>query len=261
MSIQVNICKCVLSSVVFILAVSCSVKEDRSGCPCMLMLDFSNVDKSLHVSEVCVTSESGFIYQAAVPSSEYDKLHIFKIPSVNVFLNVFSGIEGNFNPERGVTVSEGMDFPPLYLYSYEFDPETEVLTLPVFMHKEYCGITLFVKADGPFSYSLSVEGDVCGVGLSGEMIDGPFRFSPVRISDGKYHMRVPRQKSPSLVLKIYEDDSVLRTFAIGEYIVESGYDWQAENLADVEVEIDYSRTEVVFSVDDWEKTITFDVEI
>ena len=53
----------------------------------------------------------------------------------------------------------------------------------------------------------------------------------------------------------------MRTFSIGEYIIESGYDWTAESLEDVNVEIDYAKTEVSFTVNDWEKTVHFDVEI
>lgn len=56
-------------------------------------------------------------------------------------------------------------------------------------------------------------------------------------------------------------NDVLRTFSIGEYIIESGYDWTAESLEDVNVEIDYAKTEVSFTVNDWEKTVHFDVEI
>lgn len=54
---------------------------------------------------------------------------------------------------------------------------------------------------------------------------------------------------------------MLREFALGEYIIESGYDWSAPDLADIEIEVDYSKTDVVFKVEDWEKTVSFDVII
>ena len=72
---------------------------------------------------------------------------------------------------------------------------------------------------------------------------------------------VPRQMDDSMMLEIRDDPDVLRSFAVGEFIAESGYDWSRPDLEDIEMEIDYSRTGVTFNVSDWKRTISFDVVI
>lgn len=58
-----------------------------------------------------------------------------------------------------------------------------------------------------------------------------------------------------------EDDSVIRQFALGHLIIDSGYDWTAPDLQDIEVDIDYSKSDIIFSVDGWDKEMSFDVTI
>ena len=74
-------------------------------------------------------------------------------------------------------------------------------------------------------------------------------------------VRIPRQSDASLILSITENEDVLREFALGEYIIKSGYDWTAEDLEDVEVVVDYTKVDVTFRVNDWQDTVSFDVII
>jgi hypothetical protein len=55
--------------------------------------------------------------------------------------------------------------------------------------------------------------------------------------------------------------SVLKTFALGEYIHASGYDWSAADLEDITVGIDYTRTKLIISVLGWDDVYEFDVVI
>ena len=74
-------------------------------------------------------------------------------------------------------------------------------------------------------------------------------------------MRGPRQKDNSLRLEGIEDGNLLRVFALGEIIAASGYDWTTENLRDVTVEIDYSKTDVIFTIEGWKQEFSFVVTI
>ena len=74
-------------------------------------------------------------------------------------------------------------------------------------------------------------------------------------------VRVPRQEDASLALKIQDVDGYEKTFALGEYIAESGFDWNRPDLQDVLVQIDYARTQVIFTINDWRKVIDFDMII
>lgn len=242
---------------------ACSVRENRSECPCFLIVDFSETEVSeTGNAEVNATGREGFLYEAEIPASQYGERHVIAVPRTGVFLNVSYGSESCFSPEKGFAVAAGRNFPPLYLYSSYLDTNAETVEAKVKIHKEHCRINIRMKAvSGPYPFSILVEGDICGAGIDGLPLPGPFSYAPAMDDDGACSVIVPRQTSSSLTLKIIDENNVLRVFSIGEYIIESGYDWTAESLEDVEVEIDYAKTEVSFSVNDWEKTVHFDVEI
>ena len=48
---------------------------------------------------------------------------------------------------------------------------------------------------------------------------------------------------------------------MGEYIIESGYDWGTDSLEDVDIKIDYAKADVTLVINDWEATFDINVEI
>lgn len=62
-------------------------------------------------------------------------------------------------------------------------------------------------------------------------------------------------------LSIIDGLDVIREFAIGEYIAESGYDWQDEDLRDVDMELDFSKTSISLKIDKWSKIVPIDIII
>ena len=260
--------KKIIGIVLLLLAViwfftSCSIKEDRSACPCMLMLDLKDISiVNMDSVDINIEDQAGFEFSSTVSASLYRKLYAVHVPRSGVFLDVSYGSEGCFSTEKGFIIAAGRNFPPLYLHSSYLDTDVETVTARVLMHKEHCNINIKMKAAAEsYPFSVLVKGDNCGVGIDGTPVSGPFSFSPEIGDDGSCLVRVPRQTSSSLILEIADETGVLRSFSIGEYIIESGYDWTAESLEDVDIVIDYAKTEISFSVNGWEKTIYFDVEI
>lgn len=244
------------------LAIGCSIKEDRSDCPCMLDIDFSGIDAQKHSSAlVAVEASGGFAYTELVGGDRYGEQYRISVPRSGVYVNISSGGERHYSTGGGFSVIQGEDFPPLYLQSVFCSTDKEQMGIKARLYKSYCRIGLHLKADAPYPYSISVKGNFSGYNADGRVKRGDFRFSPAPDEDGKCSVSVPRQEDSSLRLIIEEDGNVLREFAIGEYIIESGYDWSAPDLEDVEIEIDYSKTDVVFTVNDWEKTVSFEVII
>jgi hypothetical protein len=58
-------------------------------------------------------------------------------------------------------------------------------------------------------------------------------------------------------LEVYRSGELLRSFPIGDIIAESGFDWNAVDLEDIEVTLDYIDTGVDFTVNGWKHTLTF----
>ena len=78
--------------------------------------------------------------------------------------------------------------------------------------------------------------------------------------DGAGSVCLPRQRDGSLSLRIlFPDSGDIRSFPLGEYILQSGYDWNAADLEDIDVEVDFSLTGVSFTIDAWKKTLYFEI--
>ena len=61
-----------------------------------------------------------------------------------------------------------------------------------------------------------------------------------------------------------EDDAervVVDRLPLGEYVARSGYDWAAEDLADVSVALDLEKQQVMITVSGWDGVIVMDIVI
>ena len=60
---------------------------------------------------------------------------------------------------------------------------------------------------------------------------------------------------------MYRYGELDRIFAIGEYILDSGYDWEAPDLGDITLEIDYVDGAARINIDQWSKTLYFSIAV
>ena len=97
--------------------------------------------------------------------------------------------------------------------------------------------------------------------LTGDRQAGRFFFAMRPDDKGACSVSVPRQVDNSLRLDVDDGTDVLKTFALGEYVTASGYDWSAESLDDITIGLDYSLSHVTLKIEGWEKELHFDVEI
>ena len=130
-------------------------------------------------------------------------------------------------------------------------------------------------------YHIEVWGNVAGVSAWDLMpVQGEFRYAPMQ-KNGVYQVKVPRQVDNSLELVMLEipdqvgydgeempgqagDDgerTVVDRLPLGEYIARSGYDWTAEDLADVNVALDLEMQQVMITVSGWDGVVVMDIVI
>ena len=252
-----------------LLSESCSVKEDRTDCPCMLTLDFSDVDYGLlqeaGLTEmgIIVASESGACVRKSVSIKDSPQECVMAVPRSRVNMCAVCG-DGGLWTDSSVTVAEGEESPKYYVCSDSFDSHRNVMTRKVVLHKNHCILTVRLKDSYGVpsrNFLVSVEGNVCGFDMYGEPVTGPFRATSDKSENGACSVCLPRQRDGSLSLQIlFPGSSDIRSFPVGEYILQSGYDWDAPDLEDVEVEVDFSLTGVSFSIDAWKKTLYFEIK-
>ena len=188
-----------------------------------------------------------------------------------------AGYDGD---EIRIPVGEQMD--SLYGFFKMYHTRCESVLCDVELHKEFCTVSFTLGEDSYTSpYDIEVWGNVAGVSAWDLMpLDGDFRFAP-SLENGVYQVRVPRQVDNSLELVMLEipdqvgydgeempgqagDDgerTVVDRLPLGEYIARSGYDWTAEDLADVNVALDLEMQQVMITVSGWDGVVVMDIVI
>lgn len=236
-----------------VLLAGCSVKEDRSACPCTLVLDFSN----LPVTPVMLSVEGEGCSVLQIVHA--DTLMTLSVPRTDLSVSVTGGALPD--AAGSVRIPFGEEAPPLYLYHASVPSDAEQVVLPVYLRKQFCQLTLAFT--GPPGYGppfeVEVEGFVDGWARDGSPLDGPFSYRLLPGGDGMAVIRLPRQRDDSLLMHIVFSDQVVRTFALGNFMAAAGYDWSAADLEDLTLNVDVSVTSVTISTDAW--TATEEIEL
>lgn len=243
-----------------ILLVSCSVKEDREECPCLLSLDFRQVEER-DTLELSIYEDSLLFLNTSFSPGSIQGGHLeLEVPRGNVTVSVSDVLSED--GDGRVLRPYGNNFVRQNLYVGRYDTRLENHTDTVFLHKNYCMLMLqFQDIDTMRPYSLKVTGNVNGSKWDGSPHPGSFCVELPPSDAGAPSVCIPRQKDASLKLDIMDNGRILRSFALGEYILASGYDWTEEELRDIDVTIDFARYRLVLKTDIWEKIIYFHIEI
>lgn len=244
------------------------------------------------VFSLCATLLAGRAASSGGPDTVSDKWsYSYVVPKGDVDLAVAysaDGLAGELNSSgRWIEIDEGRPCPSIWTCCEKVSARADRVTVPVRLHKNFCRIDIQVRdVDGAeFPFKLRVRGNVNGYGLDGKPARGAFLCDAERSetesagsgteSDGNdsgtasestgsghgYAVTVPRQTDDSMTLEIVTGDGVAKSFAIGNYIAASGYDWTSADLKDICLEIDYARTVISFTIDKWTHSEQFEVVI
>ena len=278
---------------------SCSIKEDRDRCPCWMTVDLSDVAESrwkspemqsnMEHQDVTKSPESlpnvaaNVLLRLRGNSDEDEVDYAFKMTetvntevgaleyevprgSIGVSViempdrvghDVIAGYDGD---EIRIPVGEQMD--SLYGFFKMYHTRCESVLCDVDLHKEFCTVSFTLGDEGYSSpYDIEVWGNVAGVSAWDLMpVKGDFRYAPMQ-KNGVYQVRVPRQEDNSLEMVMLDDDDIVDSLPLGEYIARSGYDWTAEDLADVNVALDLEMQQVMITVSGWDGVVVMDIVI
>ena len=245
---------------------TCSIREDRSGCPCFLTLDLSGLDGAALAESGCEelvwTLVSGdTCISGRIPVDDLPEKQIVEVPREDAFLYVLAGDEGLFVPGEGLVIPEGSESPRLYAFAAPVETSRPELVVPVSLHKRFALVEIrFREALRPGT-ECRLLGEVCGYDPMAEPLPGVFSLPVVPDGGGRCQVALPAQAGASLLFCLYRNGELERAFSLGGYILESGYDWWAEDLADISLEIDYLHASLRYKVEQWKKTLVFTIAV
>ena len=249
-------CRTLSLVAVIILAVSCSIKEDRSGCACLLVLDMTPCANAPENIRIDLKTLDGRIEQNYIPGQDrpfYEYPVTKGVCTLSAFLcprELSSGTEK-------ITMSPGENCPELYASRSVFEALGETAEHLVVLHKQFAAVSLDLKDslwDGS-GCQITVNGNVNGISLASlDPIEGQFRYEVPVGWQGERTFRLPRQTGRSaglLTLELKSAGGTPQVFELGKYLSEAGFDWEEEDLRDVVVKIKESEMVIEIISSDW----------
>lgn len=240
---------------------SCFVKEDRTPCPCWLEVDLSNVSEKAVVLSGWMNE---LLFRGSVSPSDYPDFYEVTVPRGEVYVTALGKNKDILNPTT-LLVPEGSQADSLYAHCARLNTNCETVTDVVTLHKQFATVHLIMQVpEGQkiYPYEVLITGDCAGWDLrdlSGAK--GKFYHIPGLIGENEYEFRVPRQSDSSLKIELYDGGEKVDEVALGEFIQQSGFDWNAEDLADISLNIKFRESQVLVNISGWRDTIVLNVTI
>lgn len=244
----------ILCFIAILLTYACSVKEDRSACPCELVVRSEEALKTEGSVLVSVVQDNAVVKQGMMSREDFEAgLCRMTVPRKPSTVTVFSGIKDmNALEGRWLDIMFEHECDELYSCMEFAQLAGESYDCVVTTHKNF--VRLFITIIGmPPDASASVRGTVRGYDLKDHT---PFHgnFScpvPAAGQGDESCVRLPRQTDAGLMLDILQPGKPARQIPIGDMISESGYSYDDPDLLDIAITVDLSKSNVAVTVSDW----------
>lgn len=236
---------------------SCSVKENRMECPCLLDITLAGGTDSKTVVGVW---RGSLVNSCSIGSYSRSKRYGMDIPRGHFTMSACSGLRHKLPRDGNLMLEKGEEMDELYAGISQLEAFADTVYGSVSMHRQFAFVNVRVLC-------LSVEQmpqDIIMKGCTGGLdlrtlapLRGEYEVTLHPIFGEFCRASVPRQLDNSLKMAI---DGV-GEIPIGEYIADSGYDWTAEDLADIELVIDFVECKVTLRVAGWNEGRIFALTI
>lgn len=258
----------ILQAALMLVCCSCSVKEVRDGCPCLLRLDLDEVveggvfTRAVTTMGPCTDRPIG---QEMINVPVYEGIGYERsVPRRLVRASVVCGFKNSVFRSDTLRVGNDMPADPIMAFAVSRECAGETELVHVSLHKQFCRMTFDIEGEDDLSsypFALRVRAACNGLNLYDlQPVDGEFSAIAQENPDGKLSLIVPRQKDNELSLELLDEDSLSRgeevvvwTMDIGRKLASSGYDWNDPDLDDVTVRIDLSHVTFSLGVVPWDE--------
>ena len=236
---------------------ACSVKEDRSVCPCELTVRSASGLRTEGNVLVSVVQDGNVVMQGMMSREDFEAgTFVLNIPRRPTEVTVFTGItEMNTVAGKRLDIRADHQCDEIYSVSAYIEPDKDSYDCIVSLHKNYARLDLCVIGMMEDT-SMRIKGSVQGYDLvSLDPCEGAFACDPDEgSSTGTWRLRLPRQLDDSLELEFDPASEPAFGVRLGRMIAASGYSYSDEDLLDISVTVDLTKSSALVNVADWETT-------
>ena len=258
----------ILPILLFLLLTSCSIKEDRTDCPCYLIIDFGSLPnhwdadgRNLWMDILDRKSEVVVLETVTLTEPLKNRGMRVKVPKGKALVAAAGG-RHRFRPTpdgKMLVLPEGYQSDSLYLHGRLIDCSGETARDTVRLHKQWCTLSLVVSGMDSFrKYDFELSG--AWAAFSAEDLSplrSPFKSVLTRTNHDRFLCRIPRQGDNELELRLFEENQdgtrgrLIHAYPLGELIYRAGYNWFATDLDDVTVMLDFARADITVGIQPW----------
>ena len=244
---------------------ACSIKEDRTPCPCWLSIDFTKVSqKNVNVA----AWGDAELFSERIAVKDYLELESYEktVPKGYVHTSVVSGERDMVRSGAHLNIPLGHDADSIFAHAASVECLGEFAKDTAELHKQFARVfmTVEIPEGHEYPYTFRVCSDVCGMDMRDlSPVEGEFRHD-LRLGEGNISMFcIPRQKEDGgqLRILIYDKGEVIETIPLAQWINKMGYNWIKKDLDDIYIGVDYAKAEVSITVQGWDEGYSFKVEI
>ena len=219
----------------------CTVKEDRSPCPSLLIVNTEELNESISPHVIHIWSDGQLqIYDKIIPE-EYPHEWTAEVRrSVNT-LTAICGLDKTEIEDQSVTIRRGQESDRLWTHHSIVDCSGEYGYDTLRMHKQYCVLTIDML-DYPedntdwtqYDAIPEIHGSCSGYRIDkGIPLQGDFLANARYAGDGLFQVILPRQlPDDDLTLRLIKDGLSTGSVDIGIVLKLAGFDWEKEDLDD-----------------------------
>lgn len=258
---------------------SCTVLEERSGCPCYLTMDLTKIDKGIREWQLWLfTPEGEIMFKDTIYRRAYSTPYTVQVPRNRQMQCLLWGnargatlLDETMTPATSLLKKEGVLADSLYFFSETVDTWKEDGWVRVEPRKEFATVDIYMQGwvDIEYVVELILRCDTKGFYVNGEFypgnVDTHMQFHNLGNYYSHFRGRILRQPDTenirlSMLLKKKEIDGTVgeiivdKDIPIGKYLEENGYDMNKLVLEDIRMDIDYSNNNFMIKAEDWEAT-------
>lgn len=236
---------------------SCGVRENRDICPCWLEFIFKDCHLKTNKLVICGW-RNGTIFHDEISLGEWPESYEKEVEKGVLRTCVYAGVENSIIDGYQITTPEGEQADRLYLHRNTIVCDGEFAHDTVILYKQWLTVKVkvhFKEGTEPEDGSIEVRSDVVGVDILNQVpLHGTFRYTPQKDETGRYVFRLLRHDvgSEDLYMDIYMKENLVDKMNLTHALSSRDYDWTADNLSDVEMNIDMENKDIYIKVVPWQ---------
>jgi len=157
-------------------------------------------------------------------------------------------------------INRGEQSDSLYAFCSTIGAYTDTVVVRLWLCKQFSTVNIHIE--DATDYYCRIIGNVNGLSMTTlKPTEGDFSFvmDNAQAAD-RWAFRMPRQSDKSITMEVWDrmENTIAAIVPLGELLEEAGYDWDAENLQDVSLEVDPITKLVIVTVSPWDEGRTFE---